>query len=183
MLLTAGGRFVPVAGIAWTTSHQGTAYNLTVADLHTYHVVVGLQPVLVHNTGSGCIPWITGGLPAAEERALNETLAHIDAATVPTGPTSVKWGHSFKNWSGDLPGGRGRTPLIRSTASLHRRVQVVRDRSESSVTTKPVRPTTPGRTTVTQVVRRSLGFGDENRVSSGRHDDRRCGGWWCDRGG
>lgn len=54
-----------------------------------------------------CVPWITGKLPAAEETGLNETLAHLDAGTVPSGPTATKWGTKFKNWSGDLPGAKG----------------------------------------------------------------------------
>jgi hypothetical protein len=32
-----------------------TAHNLTVADLHTYYVLAGTTPVLVHNSG-GCLP-------------------------------------------------------------------------------------------------------------------------------
>jgi Colicin D len=32
----------------------GPAHNLTVADIHTYYVLAGNTPVLVHNTGPGC---------------------------------------------------------------------------------------------------------------------------------
>jgi guanyl-specific ribonuclease Sa len=53
-------------------------------------------------------PWITpGSLPAAEESALNDTLSHIDAGTVPSGSTARRWGVQFKNWGGDLPGPSG----------------------------------------------------------------------------
>ncbi|MGC5033947.1 ribonuclease domain-containing protein [Micromonospora sp. DT229] len=64
--------------------------------------------MLVHNT-SACptVPWITGKLPAAEDAALNRTLAQIDAGTVPTGPTAKKWGTQFKNWGRNLPGASG----------------------------------------------------------------------------
>ena len=81
-------------------------YDLTVDDLHTYYVHAGDTPILVHNCG-GKVPWITSGLPAAEQSALNHTLAHIDAGSVPTGATAKKWGTQFKNWSGDLPGAKG----------------------------------------------------------------------------
>ena len=49
-LLTAGGDLIAVGGMDWATRTGGIAYNLSVADLHTYFVVVGDQPALVHNT-------------------------------------------------------------------------------------------------------------------------------------
>jgi pretoxin HINT domain-containing protein/restriction endonuclease fold toxin 7 of polymorphic toxin system len=49
-ILTADGDLVAVEGIDWATRSGGMAYNLTVADLHTYFVVVGDAEVLVHNT-------------------------------------------------------------------------------------------------------------------------------------
>jgi len=48
-----------------------------------------------------------GSLPAAVEASLLRTLAHIDAGTTPTGSLATKWGTSFKNWAGDLPGAKG----------------------------------------------------------------------------
>ena len=39
-----------------TTTHTTTAYNLTIADIHTYYVLAGNTPVLVHNAGPGCSP-------------------------------------------------------------------------------------------------------------------------------
>ena len=46
---TADGDRVAVEGIDWATQTGGMAYNLTVADLHTYFVVVGEEELLVHN--------------------------------------------------------------------------------------------------------------------------------------
>jgi RHS repeat-associated protein len=47
-LRTSAGTWVQVAAVKrWTASQQ--VYNLTVADLHTYYVVVGAIDVLVHN--------------------------------------------------------------------------------------------------------------------------------------
>ena len=53
LLLTASGATVPVDGIDWSTTRAESAYNLTIGGLHTYYVVAGDTPVLVHNT-SGC---------------------------------------------------------------------------------------------------------------------------------
>jgi RHS repeat-associated protein len=50
LLRTATGERLAVAGLNWTTSHAGSAYNLTVADIRTYYVIAGTTPVLVHNT-------------------------------------------------------------------------------------------------------------------------------------
>jgi len=50
-LRTADGRTLAVADVnAWARSQ--TVYNLTVADLHTYYVIAGDTPVLVHNCGN-----------------------------------------------------------------------------------------------------------------------------------
>lgn len=45
----ADGRTVPVNGLRLVTRHHATAYNLTVDDIHTYYVIAGDTPVLVHN--------------------------------------------------------------------------------------------------------------------------------------
>ncbi|SEH01782.1 RHS repeat-associated core domain-containing protein [Nonomuraea solani] len=47
-LLTSTGTWIQVADVRrWTAAQQ--VHNLTVADLHTYHVVAGDQAILVHN--------------------------------------------------------------------------------------------------------------------------------------
>ncbi|MFE9570296.1 polymorphic toxin-type HINT domain-containing protein [Streptomyces sp. NPDC006692] len=112
--LTPGMTVRPLAGkpvavqSVRSFSENARTYNLTVDDLHTYYVLAGDTPILVHNsTCTKVVPWIVDKLPAAEESALSDTLAHIDAGTVPSGPTSTKWGVKFKNWSKDLPGDVG----------------------------------------------------------------------------
>jgi hypothetical protein len=95
-LLTFRGREIPVRAGALKPIRTGRAFNFTVAHLHTYYVMAGNTPVLVHNCG-GKVPWITGTLPAAEESALSNTLTHIDSGTVPAGPTDKRWGTQFKN--------------------------------------------------------------------------------------
>jgi hypothetical protein len=47
----AGGDQPTVVGLLATTQHEGDAYNLTVTNTHTYYVMAGDTPVLVHNCG------------------------------------------------------------------------------------------------------------------------------------
>ncbi|MEV6631637.1 RHS repeat-associated core domain-containing protein [Actinoplanes sp. NPDC051470] len=47
--------FGTVEGLMVRTAHPGTAYNLTVDDLHTYYVLAGNTPVLVHNCGGATV--------------------------------------------------------------------------------------------------------------------------------
>lgn len=49
---TADHRPATVTGIRTWTEHQ-RVYNLTVDDIHTYYVLAGNTPVLVHNCGNG----------------------------------------------------------------------------------------------------------------------------------
>ena len=50
LLQTSAGTWVQVVSVrAWTASHR--VHNLTVDGLHTYHVLAGHTPVLVHNCG------------------------------------------------------------------------------------------------------------------------------------
>jgi hypothetical protein len=52
-LLAADGRLVRVVGLRPGSQRVATAYNLTVDDIHTYYVLAGETPVLVHNCGGG----------------------------------------------------------------------------------------------------------------------------------
>lgn len=49
-VLTAEGQTLTVSGLAASTARVGTAYNLAVADIHTYHV--GADAIVVHNACS-----------------------------------------------------------------------------------------------------------------------------------
>ncbi|WP_308440453.1 polymorphic toxin-type HINT domain-containing protein [Catellatospora citrea] len=48
-LRTPDGKTATVYGLRPATRHIAAAYNLTVAELHTYYVIAGDTPVLVHN--------------------------------------------------------------------------------------------------------------------------------------
>ncbi|MYQ52807.1 MULTISPECIES: polymorphic toxin-type HINT domain-containing protein [unclassified Streptomyces] len=82
-LLTDAGANVIVTGNR-SYDEQARTYNLTVDDLHTYYVLAGQTPVLVHN--SACGP--------AQEKAYS-TLEHIDQYG--THPPGFKGGRTFKN--------------------------------------------------------------------------------------
>ncbi|MFG2876037.1 SpvB/TcaC N-terminal domain-containing protein [Streptomyces sp. NPDC048337] len=50
LLQTSGGTYVQISAVrAWTEHH--TVHNLTVDDIHTYYVLAGATPILVHNCG------------------------------------------------------------------------------------------------------------------------------------
>ena len=50
-VLSADGRVLLVGGIDLSTAASGSAYNLTVDDIHTYFIQIGDGEALVHNTG------------------------------------------------------------------------------------------------------------------------------------
>ncbi|MFD3699624.1 ricin-type beta-trefoil lectin domain protein [Streptomyces sp. NPDC058646] len=51
-LQTSAGTHVQVTSIRRWTAESETVHNLTVADVHTYYVLAGATPVLVHNCGT-----------------------------------------------------------------------------------------------------------------------------------
>ena len=65
-LRTSAGTYVQVT----TAEHQPVdhqrVHNLTIANPHTYYVIAGGAPTLVHNAG-GCIPWSSGALARASK--------------------------------------------------------------------------------------------------------------------
>ena len=54
-LLTSTGNTIAVQGLNWNTTHNAPAYDLTIADTHTYYVEAGSRSVLVHNSGQSKI--------------------------------------------------------------------------------------------------------------------------------
>jgi hypothetical protein len=55
-LHSATGQRIKVNGLAASTQKIAVAYNLTVDAIHTYYVLAGNTPVLVHNTGPCDVP-------------------------------------------------------------------------------------------------------------------------------
>ncbi|MFD0514170.1 Hint domain-containing protein [Streptomyces aureus] len=52
-LRTSAGTRVQVASIERRTAQSATVHNITVSDMHTYYVLAGAAPVLVHNCNLG----------------------------------------------------------------------------------------------------------------------------------
>ena len=52
LLLTADGATVEAGTLLWETAHVAPAFDLTIAEIHTYHVTAGDESVLVHNQGA-----------------------------------------------------------------------------------------------------------------------------------
>ncbi|WP_431728055.1 polymorphic toxin-type HINT domain-containing protein [Verrucosispora sp. TAA-831] len=53
LLKTSDGTFVQIAGLRIWNQHD-SVHNLTVEGVHTYYVLAGDRPVLVHNAQTGC---------------------------------------------------------------------------------------------------------------------------------
>ncbi|MGW2571713.1 polymorphic toxin-type HINT domain-containing protein [Streptomyces sp. NPDC001537] len=88
-LLTDDGSTVVVTGNRAFTKHART-YNLTIDELHTYYVLAGATPVLVHNS-NGCVNWASN---------------------------SVKtWGHTFKTHGAGAKNTKALTDRARSTGN------------------------------------------------------------------
>ncbi|WSY97278.1 HINT domain-containing protein [Streptomyces sp. NBC_00873] len=52
-LQTSAGVYVQISSVQRWTSPGATFHNLTVGDVHTYYVLAGTAPVLVHNCEGG----------------------------------------------------------------------------------------------------------------------------------
>ncbi|MFE5033454.1 RICIN domain-containing protein [Streptomyces sp. NPDC056683] len=95
-LRTSDGRTVAVVGVhRYHRLHS--AYNLTVDDLHTYYVLAGGTPVLVHNSGSVC-EHIALGLQTVGENewALDEFAMEREALTYHDWPGNGPWYKKFE---------------------------------------------------------------------------------------
>ena len=54
LLLTADGATVEAGTLLWDTAHVAPAFDLTIDEIHTYHVTAGAEDVLVHNNDGPC---------------------------------------------------------------------------------------------------------------------------------
>ncbi|WP_291377743.1 polymorphic toxin-type HINT domain-containing protein [Demequina sp.] len=71
-VLTADGNLLVTGGLVPDTWITGTAFNLTVEDLHTYFVVIADESVLVHNE----CPWPDGSVVPTDD-ILDAGSAHL----------------------------------------------------------------------------------------------------------
>ncbi|MFI8516877.1 polymorphic toxin-type HINT domain-containing protein [Streptomyces sp. NPDC085481] len=89
-LRTSAGTHVQVTAISrWT--QRATVHNLTVADIHTYYVLAGATPVLVHNCGGGTTVYrgVPEGHPGFD--------AAVDGSVVPRGGPASAEAHQLGN--------------------------------------------------------------------------------------
>ena len=95
-LLTPAGSNATVDNLDVTGAYLGRAYNLTVSDIHTYYVLAGKTPVLVHNTGPGCGSlWMNPDkLPHHYMRTSEEGVTHAADFGV-SGPYNKANGQAF----------------------------------------------------------------------------------------
>nr|WP_031080510.1 polymorphic toxin-type HINT domain-containing protein [Streptomyces sp. NRRL WC-3549] len=56
-LRTSAGTYVQITAVERWTAASETVHNLTVRDTHTYYVLAGATPVLVHNC-DGSVDWV-----------------------------------------------------------------------------------------------------------------------------
>lgn len=78
---TPTGTRARVDGFRLTTHHVAPAYNLTVDDLHTYYVLAGNFPVLVHNEGCGQSSYYRGARDGGPTFVPRPNDYKVDAAT------------------------------------------------------------------------------------------------------
>jgi guanyl-specific ribonuclease Sa len=107
-LLSPDGQHPRAAGIRLGPTLPTPAYNLTIAHSHTYYVLAGDTPVLVHNTAPGCGTLINEG-PGPKKAY--DVLGRVDAKGAPF--SGYKGGREFANDGSHgatvLPGGNGVT--------------------------------------------------------------------------
>ncbi|MFB4278558.1 DNRLRE domain-containing protein [Nonomuraea sp. MTCD27] len=84
-LRTSAGTYVRIEAVGKRTARQ-RVHNLTVADLHTYYVLTGSTPVLVHNTNPKCGITIrtelAENLPAGIRARYAESVAAVETAAL-----------------------------------------------------------------------------------------------------
>ncbi|WP_405487634.1 ricin-type beta-trefoil lectin domain protein [Streptomyces sp. NBC_00096] len=73
-LQTSAGTHVQIKAVKQWTQQLATVHNLTVADVHTYYVLAGTTPVLVHNCGGTATIHYDGGHASIEVSAGEEAL-------------------------------------------------------------------------------------------------------------
>ncbi|WP_237407932.1 ricin-type beta-trefoil lectin domain protein [Streptomyces sp. M2CJ-2] len=92
-LQTSAGTHVQITAVERRTSPGATVHNLTVGDTHTYYVLAGTTPVLVHNCNTeGPVDHVALGMRAHDLKGFAETVEarHLLGATDATWRDEVK---------------------------------------------------------------------------------------------
>ena len=91
LLLTADGATVEAGTLLWDTAHVAPAFDLTIAEIHTYHVTAGDEEVLVHNNDGPCVRNNPDGSTTNNPDGSTTTIDADGRATL------VKDGQQFEN--------------------------------------------------------------------------------------
>ncbi|MFI7643439.1 polymorphic toxin-type HINT domain-containing protein [Nonomuraea sp. NPDC049400] len=104
-LQTSAGTYVQTVAVqAWTASTR--VHNLTVGELHTYHVVAGDQAILVHNDG-GDDDYLYRGIPEGHwfyKNALRGIAPPLGGHRDPARHNGGNTRSIFTSWTTDLDG-------------------------------------------------------------------------------
>ncbi|GEB54429.1 hypothetical protein GCM10017674_13410 [Streptomyces gardneri] len=92
-LQTSTGTYVQVTAVQRWTGQGATVHNLTVSDVHTYYVVAGSAPLLVHNCGRNQDGYLYRGLA----RGHHQYDAAAEGRAVPFGGNRTIQQHSGSN--------------------------------------------------------------------------------------
>ncbi|MEV7211741.1 polymorphic toxin-type HINT domain-containing protein [Kitasatospora cineracea] len=111
---TATGNTMTVLEVTNYLTDPTTAYNLTVADLHTYYVLAGTTPVLVHNSCGPVKNSKADDLPFEQMAADFEGVAKISAGTPEF--TQAAAGNGSYLWT---VGEGGELNMVRSSPGIH----------------------------------------------------------------
>ncbi|MET9346695.1 ricin-type beta-trefoil lectin domain protein [Streptomyces termitum] len=138
-LRTSAGTYIQITSIERWTAQNTTVHNLTVGDLHTYYVVAGATPVLVHNCGPSVDDVFDRaaelGDSSGEYLYRGVTNNHYKLAEARAGIAEPRGGHSdpiahsgddtesvFTSWSPDLETAREFSEEFGSTGALVLRI-------------------------------------------------------------
>ncbi|MER5204839.1 polymorphic toxin-type HINT domain-containing protein [Streptomyces sp. NPDC002825] len=121
-LRTSASTHVQITAVRrWT--QQATVYNLSVADIHTYYVLAGETPILVHNSGPGCgTNWMSSDkIPHHYMRTSDQGVMHAEDFGV-KGPYNKANGQAFVRAIEQFvksPGTRQIQGTYRGQAAIH----------------------------------------------------------------
>ncbi|MPY56807.1 sugar-binding protein [Streptomyces spongiae] len=130
-LRTSAGTYVQVTAIERWTAASTTVHNLTVSDLHTYYVLAGATPVLVHNCGEVAVDTnaVTDALSGARTAEVDTALAGRAPVLSPTAHRELlEGGHSAEDigaWLSARGGRMGPAATSEGVASLQARLKAM----------------------------------------------------------